>query len=206
MQNQKKRKNLRILVECAVMIALATVLSLFKIWEAPLGGAVTLFSMVPIIIIGLRHGPFWGFGTAFVYSNTQLLLGFGNIAWIPTVSGKIAGVLLDYVIAFTILGTAGFFKFLLDKSQKRSKKIIITAISTLFACILRYISHVVVGAVVWYSITKEGNWNEYVHTVGAWIYSIVYNAVFMIPETIITLVAVPAVVTILAVLKKQKEK
>ena len=203
MQNQN---NLKILVECAIMAGLATVLSLFKIWEAPLGGAVTLFSMVPIIIIALRHGPAWGFAAAFIYSNTQLLLGFGNIAWIPTVSGKIAGVFLDYIIAFAILGAAGFFKFALDKTEKRSIKIIVISIATLFVCILRYTAHVIVGAVVWYSITKAGNWNDYVHTVGAWTYSIIYNLQYMLPETVITLVAAPAVVTVLSIINKNKNK
>ena len=203
MQSQKSRKN-RIMIECAVMIALASVLSLFKIWEAPLGGAVTVFSMVPIIIIGLRHGPTWGFCTAYVYSFTQLLLGLGSFAYIPTVTGTVFSVLFDYIIAFTIIGAAGFFKSAVEKYPTRGKKIIFASIATLIACILRYICHFISGVVVWYEITKAGDWNEYVHTVGAFVYSTVYNATYMIPETIITLVAAPAIVTILSAIGKKK--
>ncbi|MCL1858661.1 MAG: energy-coupled thiamine transporter ThiT [Oscillospiraceae bacterium] len=204
MQNQK---NLKILVECAVMVALATVLSIFKIYEAPLGGSVTLFSMVPLIIIGLRHGPFWGLSTAFVYSFTHFLFDASKLSgWgVAGAKNMLLCIFLDYIIAFTVLGLTGFFKPLAIKTKSRGKKIIFTSIATLFVCILRYISHVVVGIIVWYAITKAGNWNEYVHTVGAWMYSIVYNLQYMLPESIITLVAAPAVVTVLSVINKQKE-
>ena len=207
MQNQKSQVNLRILAECAIMIALAAVLSEYAvIYKAPLGGSVTLFSMAPIIIIGLRHGPVWGLSTAFLYSMTQFMFDAAKLSgWgIAGASNMIICSLFDYIIAFTILGLAGFFKFAVDKTSKKSKKIIITAIATLTVCILRYICHVIVGALVWYAITKSGNWNEYVQTVGAWLYSIVYNLQYMLPETIITLVAAPAVVTVLSAVKKQK--
>jgi len=206
-KNRKNRQNLRILVECAVMIALATVLSMIKIWEAPLGGSVTLFSMVPIIIIGLRRGPVWGLGTAFVYSLAQFMFDAGKLSgWgIAGAKAMILCVLFDYIIAFTVLGLSGLFKFAIYKTNQRSKNIIIAVIATLSVCILRYISHVIVGAVVWYAITKAGDWNEYVHTVGGWVYSIVYNMQFMLPETIITLIAAPAVVTVLSVLGKQSK-
>jgi len=204
----QKQKNLKTLIECAVMVALAAVLSEYAvIYKAPLGGSVTLFSMVPIIIIGLRHGPGWGLSTAFVYSMTQFMFDAAKLSsWgVAGPANMILCSLLDYVVAFTILGAAGFFKSPMDKTQQRSKKIVLASIATLSVCILRYISHVIVGAVIWYSITKTGNWNEYVHTVGSWTYSIVYNLQFMLPETIITLVAAPAVVTILSVIGKQRQ-
>jgi len=72
----------------------------------------------------------------------------------------------------------------------------------LLACVVRFISHFVNGAVVWYEITKNGDWNEYVHTVGMWIYSFVYNITYIGPETVMTLVAVPAIVMLLGILKK----
>ena len=48
-------KNVIMLCECAVMVALATVLSLIKI-EFPYGGSITICSMLPILIIGLALG------------------------------------------------------------------------------------------------------------------------------------------------------
>ena len=208
MQNQKNKKNLRVLVECAVMIALAAVLSEYAIiYRAPLGGSVTLFSMVPIIIIGLRHGCAWGFGTAFVYSLAQFMFDASKMSgWgIAGAANMALCILLDYIVAFTILGAAGFFKSALDKTQKRSQKIAFASAAVLLVCVFRYASHVAVGAIVWYAITKAGGWNDYVNTVGALVYSLVYNMQFMLPETIITLVAAPAVVTVLSVIKKQRE-
>ncbi|MCL2815381.1 MAG: energy-coupled thiamine transporter ThiT [Oscillospiraceae bacterium] len=203
----RNQKSLGVLAECAVMIALAAVLSEYAvIYKAPLGGAVTLFSMAPVIIIGLRHGCAWGFGTAFAYSLTQFMFDASKLsAWgVAGARSMIICALLDYIIAFTALGAAGFFCSAIDKAKKRGKKIAFAFAAVLLACVLRYMSHVAAGIMIWYAITKAGNWNEYVNTVGAWVYSLVYNAQYMLPETAITLVAAPAVVTVLAAVKKQK--
>lgn len=190
------------------MIALAAVLSNFKIWNAPLGGSVTLFSMVPIIIIGLRYGPFWGFSTAFIYSLTQFMFDVSKLSgWgVAGAKNMILCTLFDYIIAFTILGASGLFKPVIEKTRQRSKKIIVTVIATLSVCILRYTSHLISGAVLWYSITKAWSSDgDYIRTVGAWVYSAVYNLQYMLPETGITLIAAPAVVTVLSVIRKQRE-
>ena len=182
------------------MVALAAVLSEFKV-SAPFGGSVTIFSMVPVIIIGLRHGPAWGFGTAFVYSMTQFLFDAAKLSgWgIAGPKAFILCTLFDYIVAFTVLGAAGFFKSAIDKTPARSKKIVFASIATLFACILRYLSHVFVGAILWYELYKDSI------AEAAWVYSITYNFTYMLPETIITLIAAPAVVTILSVVGKKKE-
>ena len=206
----QKQKKLKILVECAVMIGLAAVLSyVFRMWQAPFGGSATLFSMVPIIIIGFRHGPVWGFGTAFVFSVMQLMIDAPQLSgWgVAGAKNMILCVFLDYIVAFTLLGLTGFFKYAIDKNQKRGKKIMLISAATLLVCILRYISHVVVGAVIWYAIARAGEGEYYVefaHTAGAWVYSAVYNLQFMLPETIITLAAAPAVVTILSAVGKTR--
>ena len=213
-----QKKNLKTMVECAVMIALAVVLSMYtKIWEAPLGGSVTLFSMVPIIIISLRHGVLWGYACAFVYSATYwLFYGIGQIIGISTYVFIMSSV-VDYIIAYTLIGTAGFFKVFVDKYETKSKKILFASVAVVSACFLRFAAHIVVGATVWYELTK--GWYpitedpetgeqiiHYVHNAGMWVYSIVYNLQYMIPETIITLVAVPAIITILAAVKSAGRK
>ena len=50
----------RTLVECALMIALGTVLANIKIYELPNGGSITLFSMLPFVLLSFRHGVKWG--------------------------------------------------------------------------------------------------------------------------------------------------
>ena len=76
-----RNKKIGILAECAVMLALAFALSMAKLYEMPLGGSVTVGSMLPIMMIGIKYGPKIGVGTAFLYSVTQALqaLASGNV-------------------------------------------------------------------------------------------------------------------------------
>ena len=67
------KKNALVMCECAIMIALAAVLSFVKILELPYGGSVTAFSIVPIVIISYRHGVKWGLLSGFVFSIIQLI-------------------------------------------------------------------------------------------------------------------------------------
>ena len=197
----KNQKNLKILAECAIMVGLAAVLSEIKFFNLPFGGSVTLFSMVPVILIALRHGFGWGMVCAFVYSGTQLLFGLGNLAWVPTVPGKIFCVLFDYTFAFGCLGAAGVFKKPIDKSADRRRVIGLISAAVVLVCALRYISHNISAAVVWYGLFAEPGENlaRYI------IYTALsYNAAYMVPETIITLVAAPAVTTALSAVGKKK--
>ena len=91
----------RTLVECALMIALGTVLANIKIYELPNGGSITLFSMLPFVLISFRHGVKWGLFTGFVNSLLQMLLGF----YAPPTPGLlplVGMILLDYVLAFSL--------------------------------------------------------------------------------------------------------
>ncbi len=196
----EKSQNLRILVECAIMVALATVLSILPIWSAPLGGSVTLFSMVPIILISYLHGCKWGLATGFVHSVIQLILGFSNVMYVPTAIGVVLCIGMDYIIPFTLIGLAGIFK---NTTRNDFVNVILGSFTV---CLIRYASHVIVGGAVWYELTKAGDWNEYVHTVGMWTYSFVYNAQFMVPETVLVLVAAPVVVGMLKLLTRKKAR
>ncbi len=197
---EKAYSKTRILVECAIMIAVATVLSLLKIYEAPLGGSVTLCSMVPLIILSYRHGAKWGIEAALVYSVLQLVLGIGTVSYVPTFWGVVLCVLFDYIIAFTVIGLAGIYRGIL-----KSDYVGITA-GAATVCVLRFVCHFLSGAVVWYSITKEGQWNDLVNRFGMWTYSLIYNAQYMVPETIITVGATPLVFSVINLIEKSRRK
>lgn len=164
----------RVMVECAVMIALSTVLSMIKLIDLPYGGSVTIASMLPVIIISYRHGLGWGLGTGLVHAVIQQLLGLSSLQWVSTWQSILAVVLLDYIIAFMVTGLGGIFRHVV-KNQATA-----LSLGTLFVCVLRYLCHVITGATVWAGIS--------IPTKAALIYSLGYNATYMLPETIITVI------------------
>ena len=106
--NTNTSKKTFLLVEGALMIAMAFVLSYIKLYDMPMGGSITL-EMIPLVIMGLRHGVKWGTFTAAVHGIIQLILGFSNVMYCATIPAMIGCVLLDYLFAFTVLGLAGLF-------------------------------------------------------------------------------------------------
>ena len=67
----KSYSKTRVLVECALMIAIGTVLSNIKIFTMPNGGSVTLLSMLPFVLVSFRHGVKWGLFTGLVIAGRQ---------------------------------------------------------------------------------------------------------------------------------------
>ena len=164
----------RILVECALMIALGTVLANIKIFELPNGGAVTLFSMVPFILVSFRHGAKWGLFTGFVNSLLQMLLGF----YAPPAPGLLplfGMIMLDYVLAFSLLGLACVF------AKPFKNRLLGVAVGSAVVCLIRFLCSFLSGVLIW------GNLSD---GLPAWTYSLGYNASYMLPETVLTVVAV----------------
>ena len=161
-----KNTKTKILVECAILIALSTVLSLVKVWTMPLGGSITLLSMLPVCYISIRHGLKWGLFSSFIYSCVQLFLDLGAaMSWGLTVGRWIGMIAFDYIIAFTVLGIAGLFA---------KKGMAGVMAGTAAAVFLRFISHIISGTFVFDIWMPEGWANPFV-------YSLVYNVTFMLP-------------------------
>ncbi len=193
MANEKSR-SVHVLAESAIMIALATVLSLVKVYEAPYGGSVTLLSMAPIIILSMRRGVKTGLVAGFVHSLIQLLLGLNNVAWVPTPGGIVLCVLFDYILPFTLLGLGGCFRNVRFSKNDTANLIIAAALGTLLVTVLRYVCHIVSGVAVWYALDLEWYADDPDHIVnkyGPWMFSAIYNGTFMLPEIIETVVGVP---------------
>lgn len=166
MNNQTKTKKL---VTCAVMVALATVLSLIKVYKLPLGGSITLLSMLPICMLSLKYGLKWGLASSFVYSTFQLFLGLKDLmSWGLTAKMWVGSIIFDYLLAFTLIGLAGIFR-------NKGLPGIVSGIS--LALILRFASHFVSGCIFF------GIWSEWDNI---YLYSIAYNGSFMLPELIFT--------------------
>lgn len=161
------------LTETAILIALSTVLSMVKIFELPYGGSITAFSMVPIMIIAFRYGTKWGMFAGFVNSLVQLLFGLNTLSYATSAVAAVAIIMLDYVLAFSFIGLAGVFR-----KQLKDSGMSAIAGATL-VCAIRYFFHVVSGCTVWAGIS--------IPTGAALVYSLSYNATYMIPESIINI-------------------
>lgn len=166
----KKKANVKKLTMSAVLIALSAALSLVKIIEMPLGGSVTLLSMLSVCMLSIMYGCQWGLFCSFIYSLTQLVLGIGSVlSWGLTPQALVGSIVFDYLAAFTVLGLAGMFR-------RHGVPGYIGGISV--ALLLRAVSHVVSGVIFFAGWAPEG-WDPL-------IYSISYNCAYMVPEIVFT--------------------
>jgi thiamine transporter len=156
-------RDVRVLTEAALAIALAFVLGLIKVFQMPMGGSISL-EMIPLILLALRQGPLVGIVAGAAY-------GLLDLAIEPFIVHPVQ-VLLDYPLAFGALGLAGFF-------QPTVRGAIL---GTVVAVLARFICHFISGVVYFASYAPEG-WNVY-------IYSAAYNAAYLIPSLIIAVVVV----------------
>lgn len=165
-----RNSKVTILAECAVMVALAFALSCAKLFEMPLGGSVTVASMLPVMLIGIKYGTRIGLGTGFIYSLTQVAQAVvsGNIfPYCETGATLTVCVLFDYIVPFTVIGLAGIFK-----NAKFAKKQEIGAYAGILTVVLvRFLCHFVTGVVIWKQWAPDG--------MGPYLYSFLYNGSFL---------------------------
>lgn len=185
---ETKNKRVNVLIECSILIALSTILSLIEI-PMPFGGGITAFSMVPLLFLAYRHGIKWGLASGFVYSVLQLLLGWGNVIYASAAgaAGIAVCIVFDYIIAFTVLGLAGVFKDRIPGIKGMIAGIVL-------AVALRFISHFLSGGFIFYELTKvweADNPDHMVFKYGTWMYSFVYNVIYMGPELASSLIISP---------------
>lgn len=163
-----KNKTTKMLTESAIMLALAFALSSAKLFEMPLGGSVTVASMLPIMAVGFRWGNKNGLCVAFLYSITQALqsLATGNVfPYCEGIDALIVCILFDYIVPFTVLGLAGAF---IGKLGGTNREYIIGASVTVLA---RFLCHFITGVYIWGQWAPDG--------MGKYIYSLLYNGGFL---------------------------
>ena len=171
--NQTKKKRLLMISESAIMLALATALSLIAFAPWPAGGSVTVFSMLPILIIAYRYGMKWGFLVGSVYGLIQMMLGMSALSYATNAWAAICIILFDYAVAFGVLGFGGLFR-------KLNNQAIGFSLGVIIACVLRFLCHFLTGITVWADYA-DGIWPVV-------IYSLTYNGSYMLPELVITTV------------------
>lgn len=202
MKTQTKR-----LTESAMLIALAVVLEVVGrtvIPPMPFGGQLTIVSMLPIVLVSYRHGVRWGLVTGLCYSLVQMAMGADTVtaAFQPgyfgdgTMIGRaVVMCLMDYILAYTALGLGGLFR---DRIRKPGVSLMCGSLVALGG---RYLCHILSGYILfsgwaeWF-FTQDGfpawgaNLVEFLTPgVLGWVYSIVYNGLYMVPEMILTAIA-----------------
>lgn len=150
------------MANASLCIALAFILSYIKLYEMPQGGSVTLASMIPIFMFAYAYGIAPGLMIGFAYGLLQFVQGGWFVHPVQ--------FLLDYPLAFSMLGFAGIAKRLPDSWG------MIPGI--LIGTFLRFLCAFLTGVFFWGDGAGEQN---------VLIYSAVYNGAYLIPETIICL-------------------
>jgi thiamine transporter len=149
------------------MVALSSALSFLSLRLWPNGGSVDLV-MIPVIVFALRRGPLWGIGAGLIYGMIDCIISGGvGYGW--------ASILLDYAVAYAMVGLAGFLP---------SKPVGAVWLSSS----ARLLIHVLSGVIIW------GQWmpDEFIglSMTNVWVYSILYNGTFMVANAVIAAIVV----------------
>ena len=153
----------RMIAEAGVAIAIAQVLSFITLFHMPQGGSIKAASLVPLMIFAYRWGGTRGIWAGVVYGVLHFLLGFKS-------SIHYLSIILDYLVAYGAIGVCGYFK----------DNITGLVSGSIVAIALRWFASVTSGAVVFASYAPQGQ--------NPWIYSMIYNASYMIPDGILNII------------------
>ena len=163
------KKTTRTLCRGGVCVALALALSYLKIpiglQFGGFGGSVNLV-MIPLILFAVSGGTGWGVIAGLVFGTLKYFLGEGTaLNWVS--------LLLDYSIAYAAVGLAGIVK----------KPV---AVGALVGCAARFIVHFISGITVYAQWMPE----EFMGLTmtSPWLYSLLYNGTYMLPNTILAVV------------------
>lgn len=195
------------ITESAMLIAVAIVLELISklfIPEQAFGGQITIVSMLPVVLISYRHGTKWGLVASFTYALLEMALGAKTVgaAFLPgffgdgtMIGSAVIMCLLDYILAYTVLALGGVFRNRIKNPSISLMCGSLVALGARFACHILSGYILFAGWAEWY-FTQEGfpAWGaELVAAVSpealGWIYSTVYNGMYMLPEMIFTALA-----------------
>ena len=174
-----KKISAKQLAFAAVALALATVCSNIRLFRLPMGGAITLFSMLFVTLIGYWYGSAVGLMAGVAYGLLQMIF--------DTYVVSLPQVLLDYPLAFGALGLSGFF------SEKKNGLVI----GYLVAITGRFLFSVLSGVVFFGMYAPE--------TMSPLVYSVAYNGSIMYGEGILTIILlmIPAVKSAMVTVKAQ---
>jgi len=170
-QTLNSRTKLRALCEAAIFVAIAVVLHQLRFRLMPQGGSVS-FVLVPLVIYSIRWGLTMGLLSSFAFGVIRTIMAAG-FAW------GWQAVVLDFFVANTVIGLAGLF-------YRRAGFAPICA--ALVAGLTQYAVHWLAGGLIFAEWMPE----EFLGMamVNPWVYSLLYNATYMVPNIILAVVSV----------------
>ena len=181
-----KQISTRVLAEIALFAALAFALDALQggIFKGIFvnGGSIG-FAMVPIFIISYRRGLIPGILCGLILSIIQMLGGvyiiqgktLNGAFW--QAIGPFVQVMLDYVLAYTIVGFTGLFAKKFKNSSTKNSKLLWIIIGCIIGGLLKYTCHTLAGIFFW----PGELWG-----IGGIAYSFLYNGLYCIPNIIIS--------------------
>ena len=165
MTHNRQKWTTRMMANASLGISLAFILSYVKLYEMPQGGSVTLASMTPILMFSYAYGVAPGLMIGFAYGLLQFVQGGWFIHPVQ--------FLLDYPLAFAMLGFSGIARRLPDRWGMIP--------GVLLGVFLRFLCAFLTGIFFWGDGAGDQN---------VLMYSAVYNGTYLIPETVICLAVV----------------
>ncbi|MGB9681384.1 MAG: energy-coupled thiamine transporter ThiT [bacterium] len=153
------RISVRLIAEIGLTLALGIVLHMIVLYQMPQGGRITLGSLVPIFLISIRRGYKVGMTTGAIFG---LLIYFIEPFFVHPIQ-----FILDYPLAFSLLGLSGLFPN-------------IPILGIVIGALGRLASHIISGVVYFASYAPKG--------MNPWIYSITYNVSVIVPDAILALI------------------
>jgi len=171
MKERKTNFEAKVLAEIIVFAALSAALYTLRPFSLPYGGSITLGSMVPVMWLSLRRGLRVGFVAGAIFGLAALIIDVMLLPYSPITNP--VQVVLEYPIAFGVLGLAGLF-------HKKSTVFAIAGVG--ISVFIKFLLHFIAGLIFW-TYTFPPNWDPVV-------WSAVYNGSFLLPEFIISAVLI----------------
>lgn len=169
--DKRKMSDTRSIVYGAISIALSFALSYAKLFKLPQGGSVTFASFLPLMIYCCMFGTRRGLIVCTIYGVLQALQD-------PFIIHPMQ-FLLDYPLAFGLIGVSGIF---MEKGVFKDKKVVAFLLGGVLAVVLRYACHVCSGV---FAFADYADLDKYDTAIA---YSMAYNS-FAFVDMIIALVA-----------------
>lgn len=174
---KKQSFDTRTITFAAICVALSFALSYVRIFKMPMGGSITLASMLPLMLFAFMFGSRKGILVGLIYGVLQAI----QDPWII----HPAQFALDYAVAFAAIGLTGCIRDLgLFGKNMRAQ----FALGAVIACALRFLCHYFAGV---FAFGMYGSYYAGEYGISAlaneYFYSFVYQCMYLLPELAIVL-------------------